>query len=137
MGRLFLSGVLLVWGACLSAQTLITPDEFLDFAAGKTFKYHYAESGELAGIGYYDGRQRSVYRPQGGECLYGKIVKYEEKLCYIYEGFPVTQGQNNCWFASKFDDLVVMASASRSDDRPIYLGEIQRRPPSCSNTPTS
>ena len=48
-------------------QTLITPDDFLDAAVGKTLSFHEMSSGELVGEEQFLSPTLSVWRMDGAE----------------------------------------------------------------------
>ncbi|MDP5217817.1 hypothetical protein Q5Y75_11350 [Ruegeria sp. 2205SS24-7] len=117
-----------------SAQTLITPDAFLDEATGKTLSFYEIESGELVGVEQFLNRSLSVWREPGQPCVYGKITTPEGRICFAYDN---RQGPPVCWWPFMRGDqlmvrLDVLLNAEIQEVRAITSAGID-----CPNAPTS
>lgn len=117
-----------------SAQTLITPEAFLDVATGKTLSFYEIESGELVGVEQFLNRSLSVWREPGQPCVYGKITTPEGRICFAYDN---RQGPPVCWWPFMRGDqlmvrLDVLLNAEIQEVRAITKQGID-----CPNAPTS
>ena len=77
-----------VWlaAAPIFAQTLLTPDEFLDAADGRNLTFHIFPNGQLVGAEEFLTRSLSVWRDHAGTCVYGEISVDSANLCFLYDG---------------------------------------------------
>ena len=72
----------------VSAQTVITPQAFLDAVVGKTLQFHEIRSGELVGTEQFLNRTVSVWREEGRGCVYGQITTPNGRICFLYDNDP-------------------------------------------------
>lgn len=98
--RRFLSGrwafsvpLLLAFGA--EAQDRVSPEQFLDFALGKTLTFDTFPGGDLVGVEEYLRRDLSVWRDRSDICVYGRITVEEGQICFYYDND--TDGVPACW----------------------------------------
>jgi hypothetical protein len=98
-----------VWlaAAPIFAQTLITPDEFLDAADGRTLTFHIFPNGQLVGAEEFLTRSLSVWRDHAGTCVYGDISVDSANLCFLYDG---RDGQD-CWLPFRQGDRLFVRIA--------------------------
>lgn len=92
----------------LVAQTLITPDAFLDIADGKTLTFTDFASGALAGVEEYLRRDLSVWREPNGRCVYGDITVEGNQVCFLYLDAP---NDKQCWWPFLAGDRLLVKFA--------------------------
>ncbi|WP_254055871.1 hypothetical protein [Ruegeria sp. EL01] len=128
LGAMLLPG----WAA---AQTVITPDAFLDTAVGKTLKFYEIRSGDLVGTEQFLNRTTSVWRQEGEGCVYGQITTPNGQICFLYDndpdGFPV------CWWPFMYKDRLLVRLASLSDGEIQEVRSITTNSLNCPSAPIS
>ncbi|PSL21926.1 hypothetical protein CLV88_101350 [Shimia abyssi] len=127
--------VLLTGGGAASAQTMISPDTFLDRATGKTLNFYLLGTENLVGIEQFLRRDLSVWKPVGGDCVYGKIVTDDRKICFHYDGYP--NAEENCWVPFRDGEQLFVRTDRLLNPETHYVGEISERQIACENAPTS
>ncbi len=99
------------------AQTILTPEAFLDAVLGKTVRFHEIRSGDLVGTEQFLNRKTSVWREEGRGCVYGQITTPNGQVCFLYDNDP--DGIPVCWWPFLYQDRLMVRLASLTD------GEIQ------------
>ncbi len=132
--RLATLGVALI-PAWASAQTVITPEAFLDAVVGKTLKFYEIRSGDLVGTEQFLTRATSVWREEGRGCVYGQITTPNGQICFLYDndddGIPV------CWWPFFYKDRFMVRLASWSDGEIQEVRSITEAGVNCPSTPIS
>lgn len=114
-----------------AAQDRITPDQFLDLAAGRTLTFDHYPGGSRVGVEEFLSRSRSVWARSDGSCTYGEITVEGLHVCFLYDDDPFNR---HCWVPFTLDDRVLVRAES---------GEIQEvtritdHPVQCRDVPTS
>ncbi|MEM7718393.1 MAG: hypothetical protein AAF222_04260 [Pseudomonadota bacterium] len=67
------------------AQERLTPEDFLNFALGKTLTFDTFPDGRLVGVEEFLRRDLSVWRDRSGVCVYGRITIPDGQICFLYE----------------------------------------------------
>ena len=93
----------------------MTPEQFLALAAGNTFDFVAAGSGQLVGVERFLSAERSVWAQPNGRCAYGEVVIRGAKICFFYDDEP---GVPHCWTTFERDGAPHVQSVDN--------GEIQR-----------
>ena len=92
-----------------TAQERITPDEFLDFADGKTLTFSDVSSGSIVGIEEFLSRKLTVWKDRSLTCVYGEIRIESDQLCFYYDrdqdGLPA------CWWPFRDGDRLFVLLA--------------------------
>jgi hypothetical protein len=113
--------------SCGAAQTLLSPQAFLDRVEGRTVEARSAETGALVGLEHFYDRARVLWKPSGGACVTGSVRGEENRICFRYD-----RGRGGaCWWpflhegrlmvqnSEAFGDMLVIApSRVRIDCRP-------------------
>ncbi len=90
------------------AQERVSPDQFLDFAVGKTLTFELFPGGGLVGVEEFLSRELSVWRDRSDQCVYGQITVTNARICFLYEddedGVPV------CWAVYRHGPRWLVAS---------------------------
>ena len=113
--RFFAVLALLAATTAVQAQDRITADQFLDLAVGRTLTFHDFATGEPVGVEEYLTRRLSVWKEEGGACVYGEITIEEGKLCFLYDHDP----DPACWWTFRDGDRLFVLYAE------LYTGEVQ------------
>ncbi len=128
-----LAVVLLSAGAG-QAQTLATPDSFLDFIVGRTGTFVARSSGRVVGEEYYIDRNTVIWDPVDGPCTFGVVEQRGNQLCFHYP-FRETPA---CWWVFRDADTWMVRSASRVFGAEIQdVTDVRDAPLSCDAAPTS
>lgn len=128
LGAAFLPG----WA---SAQTIITPDAFLDAVIGKTLKFYEIRSGALVGTEQFLTRKSSVWRQEGGDCVYGQITTPNGQICFLYDNDP--DGLPVCWWPFLHDDRLMVRLASFAEGEIQEVRSITENSLNCPSAPIS
>ncbi len=116
-------------------QTLITPDDFLEAAVGKTLSFHEMSSGELVGKEQFLNRSLSVWKRPGEQCVYGQISTRHGQICFLYDndvdGLPV------CWWPFLNGDQLMVRSSILIGAETQEVRSITTETISCPNAPLS
>ncbi len=91
------------------AQTLITPEAFLNAVVGKTITFHEIRSGMLVGTEEFLSPTLSVWRMEGRGCVYGQITTPNGQICFLYDDTP--DGVPVCWWPFLHDDRLMVRLA--------------------------
>ncbi len=97
------------WPAAASAQTLITPEAFLNAVVGKTITFHEIRSGLLVGTEEFLSPNHSVWRMEGRGCVYGQITTPNGQICFLYDDAP--NGLPICWWPFLHNDRLMVRLA--------------------------
>ena len=100
-----------------AAQEMLTPDQFLDRANGRTLTFVDAPSGVLVGVEQFLSRSRSVYARADGTCAYGTVTVEGPELCFRYDDDP---GRLHCWWPFEAEGTMHVRLAEPD------TGEVQR-----------
>ncbi len=117
------------------AQSMITPDAFLDAAVGKTLMFYEIRSGELVGTEQFLNRHVSVWREEGRGCVYGQITTPNGQICFLYDNDP--DGIPVCWWPFLHQDRLMVRLASFADGEIQEVRSITESSLNCPNAPTS
>ncbi|MEX0366085.1 MAG: hypothetical protein AB3N22_08465 [Ruegeria sp.] len=128
-----LGGLLLATSA--TAQTLISPEDFLDAAEGKTLSFYEVRSGELVGVEQFLDRSRSVWKQVGEHCVYGRISTPGGRICFLYDNDP--DRQPVCWWPFMQGDRLMVRLATFLDAEIQEVRSITSDPISCPGELTS
>ncbi len=100
-----------------SAQSVISPETFLEAVLGKTVQFHEIRSGDLVGTEQFLNRKTSVWRVEGGGCVYGQITTPNGQICFLYD--DDTDGIPVCWWPFEYQGRLMVRLAELGN------GEIQ------------
>ncbi len=117
IGKLLIAALVAAIPASVRAQTLITPEAFLDAVQGKTVRFHLLPGGGLVGTEEFLSPSLSVWRMEGRGCVYGHITTPDGKVCFLYDDDP--DGLPVCWWPFVYNDRLMVRLAE------ITNGEIQ------------
>ncbi len=98
------------WPVAASAQTLITPEAFLNAVVGKTITFHEIRSGMLVGTEEFLSPTLSVWRMEGRGCVYGQITIPNGQICFLYD--DASDGMPVCWWPFLYNDRLMVRLAS-------------------------
>ncbi len=98
------------WPVAAPAQTLITPEAFLNAVVGKTITFHEIRSGMLVGTEEFLNPTLSVWRMEGRGCVYGQITTPNGQICFLYDYAP--DGLPVCWWPFLYNDRLMVRLAS-------------------------
>lgn len=118
-----------------SAQTMITPEAFLDAAVGKTLTFYEIRSGGLVGTEQFLNRRMSVWREEGQGCVYGQITTPNGQLCFLYDNDP--DGIPVCWWPFLHEGRLMVRLASFVDGEIQEVRSMTDRGLDCPNAPLS
>jgi len=121
--------------AYASAQTVITPDEFLDAVVGKTIKFYEVRSGFLVGTEQFLNRSTSVWRMEGRGCVYGQITTPNGQICFLYDDDP--DGIPVCWWPFLHEDRLLVRLATFLNSETQEVRSITEDGVNCPSTPIS
>ena len=76
-----------------SAETVVPPAEFLDYARGYTLTFE--ENGEFAGAESFADDGRVTMETPEGVCYEGLVRSYDDRICFFYG----VSDQVHCWHA--------------------------------------
>ena len=135
IGRLL---ALLVFWLSLSsvgfAQTLVTPDAFLDAVEGRSATFIDQSSGRLVGDEYFIDRRQTVWQPAHGACVYGVMELRGDQLCFHYP----TRDTPACWWVFQTDGVWMVRNAGRVFGAQVQIAtDIRDAPLACESAPTS
>lgn len=137
IGRTLRRGLL---GACqlpgwAAAQTVITPEAFLDAVLGKTVTFYEIRSGDLVGTEQFLNSTTSVWREEGRGCVYGQITTPNGQICFLYDndrdGLPV------CWWPFMHEGQLMVRLASFMDGEIQEVRSITENSLNCPSAPIS
>jgi hypothetical protein len=114
-----------------SAQTQITPEQFIDQAEGRTLTFLNFRTNNLVGVEEFITRDRTVWARDDGSCTYGRIELSETLICFHYEDMP---GQAHCWMPYVHEGELLVISTSRDIQR---VSEVSDDPVVCTDVPVS
>ncbi len=117
IGKTLVGAILALWPGLAPAQTLITPEVFLDAVIGKTVMFYEIRSGDLVGTEEFLNHRTSVWREAGRGCVYGQITTPNGQICFLYDNDP--DGIPVCWWPFLHEDRLMVRLASLTN------GEIQ------------
>ncbi len=118
-----------------TAQSMITPDAFLDAAVGKTLTFYEIRSGDLVGTEQFLNRRVSVWREEGRGCVYGQITTPNGQICFLYDNDP--DGIPVCWWPFLHEGRLMVRLASFADGEIQEVRSITESSLNCPNAPTS
>ncbi len=123
------------WGGGAWAQTAITPDAFLDAAAGNTLTFYEIRTGALVGTEQFLSRTVSVWKEEGEGCVYGQITTPNGQVCFLYDNDP--DGVPVCWWPFKHQGRLMVRLATFFDGEIQEVRSISDRDLNCPGTPIS
>lgn len=116
-----------------SAQTLISPDAFLDAVVGKTVTFRELRSGFPVGTEQFLSRSLSVWRRTGEGCVYGQITTPGGQICFLYDneadGLPV------CWWPFLHEGQLLVRLATLRDAEIQAISAITDEDLDCPSVP--
>ncbi|WP_299638604.1 hypothetical protein [uncultured Ruegeria sp.] len=127
-------GAALLPGAVL-AQTIITPEAFLDVAVGKTLTFYEIRSGGLVGTEQFLNRSVSVWREEGQGCVYGQITTPNGQICFLYDNDP--DGIPVCWWPFLHEGRLMVRLASFAEGEIQEVRSMTERGLNCPGAPLS
>lgn len=131
LGKAIGAALLALLPGTAGAQTLITPDEFLDFAHGKTLTFNLSGTDVQIGIEQFLTRSLSVWRPVGRDCVYGRITVEQNQLCFRYEDYEFPGP--HCWYVFRKDDSFLVRTARLQNPQVQEIVNATKVPLSCPN----
>lgn len=118
-----------------AAQSVITPEEFLDYAVGKTLTFSAFPSGRVIGREHFFRRDLSVWRFEGEVCVYGQITIQGRYLCFLYDddadGVPI------CWLPYRSGELLLVRTPELVDAHTQMVTGVNEDGLQCPETPVS
>ncbi|SDF47408.1 hypothetical protein [Sulfitobacter delicatus] len=114
-----------------AAQTLLTPDEFLDRAESRTLTFEDWPAGGLVGVEEFLSRQHSRWVHADGHCTRGQITVEAPYVCFRYEDDP---GRAHCWLPFDYEGKLLVQSPEGNVQ---MVTEVTRRPLICGDAPIS
>jgi hypothetical protein len=121
--RLVLALVLIAPAA--AAQTLMTPDDFGAWSAGRTLDY--SVGGQVYGSEAYFPDRRVRDADAGGPCLDGYWYPDGDAVCFVY---PAREG-THCWFYWRDGDEVTAKPVSAAPEDPPQRVTVSPAPLAC------
>ena len=131
MNRTFGVLFLLIASPC-AAMDPISPDQFLDVAAGKTLTFRVEPTGDLVGVEQFLNRGRSVWARANGTCAYGTVSVQGPRLCFAYDDDP---GRQHCWLTYVNEGALMVGMPEAMEVQRV--SEISEIPVSCTDVPLS
>lgn len=119
----------------VSAQTIITPEAFLDAAVGKTLTFHEIRSNDLVGTEQFLNRHISVWRQEGQGCVYGQITTPNGQICFLYDNDP--DGIPVCWWPFLHQGRLMVRLASFAESEIQEVRSITETSLNCPSAPLS
>lgn len=119
----------------VSAQTIITPEAFLDAAVGKTLTFHEIRSGYFVGTEQFLNRHNSVWRQEGQGCVYGQITTPNGQICFLYDNDP--DGIPVCWWPFLHEGRLMVRLASFAESEIQEVRSITETSLNCPSAPLS
>ena len=114
------------------AQDYLSPEAFLDFAEGKTLTFRNYEFGVDVGIEEYLSRELSVWRDEGGQCVYGRITTSNGQLCFYYDG--AVDGPA-CWWPFRLGERLFVRLARFGEGEIQEIVSVTEETLSCPGAP--
>lgn len=124
-----------LWPAMAPAQTLISPDAFLDAVVGKTITFHEIRSGMLVGTEEFLSPTLSVWRMEGRGCVYGRITTPNGQICFLYDDAP--DGLPVCWWPFLHNDRLMVRLARFTGSETQEVRSITEDSLNCPGAPIS
>ncbi|EEE37815.1 hypothetical protein RKLH11_1653 [Rhodobacteraceae bacterium KLH11] len=122
-----------LWPVAAPAQTLITPEAFLNAVVGKTITFHEIRSGMLVGTEEFLSPALSVWRMEGRGCVYGQITTPNGQICFLYDDAP--DGLPVCWWPFLYDDRLMVRLARFTGSETQEVRSITQDGLNCPSTP--
>ncbi len=116
-------------------QNRMSADQFLDLAMGKTLHFHSVPSGQLVGIEEFLRRDLSVWKENGGTCVYGRVTIEAGQLCFLYDN--ERPDQKSCWFVLEDHGKIYVRTPELFRAEVQVVDKITDAPLECPNAPTS
>jgi hypothetical protein len=114
------------------AQGFVTPEQYLRDATGKTITYRRLEDDTLLGEEQYLGKGRTIWKPAGGLCDYGKVTIEGPAMCFEYDR---RRGQA-CWWPFRHQGRYMARSTNPAGGFVCRAEETNARI-GCETSPTS
>ncbi len=124
-----------LWPAAAPAQTLISPEAFLDAVVGKTVSFHEIRSGMLVGTEEFLSSTVSVWRREGRGCVYGQITTSNGQICFLYD--DALEGPAVCWWPFLYDNRLMVRLARFIGSETQEVRSITEDSLNCPSAPTS
>ncbi len=113
------------------AQTRITPEQFMDRAAGRTLTFENMLDGRLVGVEEFLSRRQTVWARRDGSCTYGHVTLTEDQVCFRYED---QEHISHCWYPHDRNGTLVMQSLRGSVQEVTRITDL---PVACQDAPLS
>lgn len=118
--------------APLAAQQLLSPDEFLDIAEGRTLTFRDATTGQLVGIEQFISRTESKWSRADGTCVNGDVTVQGAAICFDYPDDIRT----HCWWPIQDTDGLFVRFADLSSSSIQQVTEVTDDPVICEDVPS-
>lgn len=118
-----------------NGQTLITPEEFLDYAVGRTLEFHDVRFGALVGTEQFLSRRLTVWKRPDRACIYGEIEVTGRQICFTYERDP--NPGPVCWWPFREGERVFVRIADFAKSEIQEARPLGDNPLDCPSQPTS
>ncbi|OAN79874.1 hypothetical protein A8B82_07520 [Sulfitobacter sp. EhC04] len=103
-----IAAILLILSTAVGgAQTLITPEQFIERAVGRTLTFANMHDGRIVGIEEFLSRQQTVWARRDGSCTYGHVTLTRDQVCFRYED---QEHVSHCWYPHDQGGTLVMQS---------------------------
>lgn len=119
--------------APVAAQTLISPDAFLDAVVGKTVTFHEIHSGIPVGTEQFLSRTLTAWRRTGEGCVYGQVTTLGGQICFLYDNDP---DGPVCWWPFLHDGDLLVRLATLRDSEIQRISSITDDDLECPTVPT-
>lgn len=117
--------LLILSGAPVGAQDIVSPGEFQSMSEGKTL--YFTRDGQLFGIEQFYTRHRSTWQDANGECSDGVWQAEGNLICFYYENNPDKQ----CWQFLKTADGFAARAEGAAPDLDLTLSKVDTKPLNC------
>ncbi|WP_298842311.1 hypothetical protein [uncultured Roseobacter sp.] len=125
----------LTWAAAAPAQTLISPQAFLDEAVGKTLTFSDLTTNQIVGTEFFISRTESVWEQADGICVRGRITTPDDRICFLYD--HQQDREPVCWWPFRHEGRLMVRVARLSDGEIQVVSDISDEPFYCGDVPVS
>ena len=129
--RLIAGCLLALAASAAPAQERLTPEQFLDIAAGRTLTFDHYPSGARVGVEQFLSRVQSVWTRDDGSCTYGEITTDPLYICFVYDDDP---GREHCWVPFTVEGRLIVRSPGGDMQE---VTQVSDAPVGCTDAPMS